>query len=540
MLKLRAQWIVLVKRLPASLPAIFAMGLVLRVLALVFYRMIDSDSAHYGSIARFFAEGHWQRALDPYWPPLYPFIISLFVRLGVSLEASGIAVSLLASSGIVVLCYFLGKRFGGDRVGRVAAILAAIHPRLIAISQSYMTEPLYSFFSTGALIAFVLIVSGTNRGLGKRASLFFATGIILAAAFLTRPEALFYFILICGAGIWLLIVRPALRSGVPKTSPAAAAGCLFLLLAGFLLPSLPYLTRVTSLQKRLTLGEKAEANFYLAYKEDYQKAGIRVELSDYESITSPETPRQPGNYHILSFLQRRPGKIAPRMLKNFIGALGDKIPSLMYWPLILLSLFGLVSVRKVKGRPSNIDFILWIFVPVLLYSPLFLYRRFFTPLLPPMIVWCAVGIDELRSRLSHRAFVASMIAGAMILLALTPFSLSRQSWPVLYKEAGLWLKTNAKGPVIIAGRKPEISFYAGAEFHPLNARKLDDLQQFLKTRKVTHLVVEDYILPASHPGLASLLDPGSTPPWLVPVYTGHKEGRTLILYEFLDPPSKQE
>lgn len=133
---------------------LFIVSVAVRAVFLVHYKMIDTDSAYYGNIARLFAAGHWQKALDPYWPPLYPFFASLLYRLGIGLEASGILVSLLASAGTVFLCFFLGKRLGGERAGLIAAGLAALHPRLISISQSFLTEPLFLFLSGAALALF--------------------------------------------------------------------------------------------------------------------------------------------------------------------------------------------------------------------------------------------------------------------------------------------------------------------------------------------------------------------------------------------------
>ena len=139
--------------------------------------MIDTDSAYYGNIARLFAAGHWQKALDPYWPPLYPFFTSLLYRLGIRLEASSILVSLLASAGTVFLCFFLGKRLGGERAGLIAAGLAALHPLLISISQSFLTEPLFLFFSGAALALFCRIFDGqSHETKGSQPLLFVAPG----------------------------------------------------------------------------------------------------------------------------------------------------------------------------------------------------------------------------------------------------------------------------------------------------------------------------------------------------------------------------
>ena len=520
------------RRMPL-LFVIFFLALLVRIAFLIHYQMIDTDSAYYGSIARFFAGGHWQRALDPYWPPLFPFFASLLFRLGLSLEAAGIAVSLFASAGLVFICFFLGERLAGTRAGFMAAGLAALHPRLVEISQAFMTEPLYVFFSASALLLFCRIIAARHReAVEPKASRFLALGFLLSLSFLTRPEGFFYFVLIFAAAGWLFLIKPVLGKRDALTRPASGVLPLLLLLAGFLLPSLPYIVRLTKLQGHLTLGEKAEANVYLTYRDEYQKAGIPVEISDYESITEASAPRRPGNYRAFEFIRKRPEKIFLNALKIIPRALLDKIPSLMYWPLLVLSALGLLYRKKTRRNVHDLVFAAWILVPVALYAPLFLYRRFFTAVLPPLIVWCAVGLEELRPRLPRKAFWIVLGLGAAGMIGVTQLSLSRQSWPVLYKEAGLWVKSRAEKNVILAGRKPETSFYAEAGFRPLEPQRMEDLAGFLKKENVTYLVVEDYILPSSHPQLISLLDPAKAPPWLAPVFSAARNGHRLILYRF--------
>ncbi len=511
----------------------FILGLAVRAVFLIYYKMIDTDSAYYGNIARLFAAGHWQKALDPYWPPLYPFFTSLFVRLGIGLEASGILVSLLASAGTVFLCFFLGKRLGGKRAGLIAAALAALHPRLISIAQSFLTEPLFLFLSGAALVLFFRIFDGQGQETKKsQLLLFVALGVLLSLSFLTRPEAVFYLLLILVATGLKFLLRPALKKTSSPKKIAAHSLLLLLLLAAFVLPSLPYILRLAKIQGRLTLGEKAEANFYLAYRDTYQKLGIPVEPSGYDSITAPAEPRRPGNYHLLQFLQKNPGTILKKSVRNLPTALFDKIPSLMSWPLTLLCLFGLVCRKRIRRSVYDLILGVWILVPVVVYSPLFLYRRFFTPVLIPMIVWSALGLEELRRRLPRKIFQVAASLGAVLLLLLANFSISSQSWPILYKKAGLWLKSHADKPVVLSTRKPETSFYAEAEFRPLNAQKIEDLFDFLKNGNITHLIIDDYIMPSSHPQLAALLDARLSPPWLVPLFFETQDGHALILYKF--------
>ena len=513
---------------------IFTLAVVWRVFQLVHYKMIGTDDAYYASIARFFAEGYWERALDPYWSPFYPFLVSLPFRLGISLEASGIAISLLASAGSVILCFYLAKLIAGPHVGIIAAAIAAIHPRLVIISQTFMTEALYLFLACGALALFCYKFNASILSRKKLSIvIFFFIGFILSLAYLTRPEGIF-----CFALLFVLCVANLTLKKIPfiKFVSLKASGWNYalpiIMLLGFLATSFPYLYNIARIEGGLFFGEKGSANFYGAYKNDYKQAGITVEKSGHDYITGPKQSRKPGNYHMLKFLRRRPGLVIKRTFQNIPKALLDKIPSLMYWPLILLSLFGIFYRKKVLRSSYENIYVIWILLPVIIYSSLFLYRRFFVITLPLLIVFCAIGIEEMRHLMSRKFFSIFMSICVVLLLIYTNFSISSKQKPILYKEGGLWLKKHVAKHLVVSGRKPELSFYAEAEFRPLNAKRIKDLQNFLAKENVTHLVVEDYILPLSHPGLVSLLDTENAPQWLHQVYASAKEDHKLIIYEF--------
>lgn len=514
---------------------IFVLAIVFRVVFLVHYEMIETDSAYYGNIARLFAMGHWQKALDPYWSPLYPFLTSLFFRIGFPLETSGLFVSILASAGTLILCFILGKFIGGYRIGFISACLAAIHPRLIVISQTFLTEPLFLFLSFGSLASFcyayeVLANKKQRYALGSL-SVFLMTGILLGLAFLTRTEGVFYLMFCLLVGI-LSLICALIKKGVKPKFKLSQLLCLLFMLIGFALVSFVYISHVTQIAGRFTLGEKAEANFYLAYRDDYRQAGMSVAFSDYRSITRAELPRQSWDYRVFEFVRQHPEKIIKKTFPNVARSLLDKIPSLMYWPLFLFSMFGIFFRKSMPRSRYELLFAGWLLIPVFIYSPLFLYRRFFVSTLPILIIWCAMGLKELGNLMPRKIFRIVLVLGTVLLIFLANVSLSSRSWPILYKEAGLWLKEHATKPIILSGRKPETSFYAEAEFRPLEVQHKDDLQYFLKNEGITHLIVEDYILPDSNPGLAYLLDPKNAQPWLHPVYSSTKNGHTLLIYEF--------
>ena len=514
-----------------QLAAIVGLALLWRAAMLIHYKMIDTDAAYYGAVARFFADGNWQRGLDPLWPPFYPLLVSIPFRFGMPLEAAGVTVSLLASTACVVCCYFVAKRIAGPRGGLIAAVVTAVHPRLVTMSQGVLTEALYLFLAAAALALFVHSLRTDDPARESRQSIgIFLTGLATALAFLTKPEGFVFFVLLLAVAVASAVTRLA-RSREPRHPLSSALPALFLTL-GFLIPTAPYLYDISKTEGRLILGEKGGLNFYLTYRPLYREEGIEVQPSDFASITGGGNEPAVGNYRVGKLIRSRPGAVAWRTVRNLTKALLNTIPVLMYGTFMALTMAGLLYRRRVPRSQYEWLFVAWIMAIAISVAPFFLMKRFFVATLPPLIVWCAIGIEELRHHMSVRLFKWTAIAGVVFSCVYTNYSLANKPWPVLYKEAGSWLRANAIQPVIVTGRKPEVSFYAESEFRPLEVQKTEALQGYLRDRGITHLVAEDYIMPSTHPHLAYLIDPAKAPAWLRPVYSATRDGHTLVLYKY--------
>lgn len=116
-------------------------------------------------------------------PALYVFLAALD-RLGLN----GILVHRLALGVVgvvvVVLVGLLARRLFGERVGLVAAGLAALYPMLWTADGALLSETLYGVSLVGALL---LAVGVRERPTARRAA---ALGAVIALAALTRGEAL--------------------------------------------------------------------------------------------------------------------------------------------------------------------------------------------------------------------------------------------------------------------------------------------------------------------------------------------------------------
>ena len=95
-------------------------------------------------------------------------LTGLYELGGTGQEAQRLLGSLFGAGTIVTLAV-LGRRVGGDRVGLIAAAVAAVYPMLITADGALMSESLYGFLV--ALRCSPPSAAGTRRdGAGARRS----------------------------------------------------------------------------------------------------------------------------------------------------------------------------------------------------------------------------------------------------------------------------------------------------------------------------------------------------------------------------------
>jgi 4-amino-4-deoxy-L-arabinose transferase-like glycosyltransferase len=128
-------------------------------------------------------------------PPLWSHLLAVVSLLGGGGSPVGVTgtegdflahrlAGCLVGVALVVLIGLVGRRLGGERLGLVAAGIAAVYPVLITADASLMSETLYGLFIVLAvLLAYRLI----DRPSARRAA---ALGAVIGLAALTRGEGL--------------------------------------------------------------------------------------------------------------------------------------------------------------------------------------------------------------------------------------------------------------------------------------------------------------------------------------------------------------
>jgi Dolichyl-phosphate-mannose-protein mannosyltransferase len=156
-------------------------------------------------------------------PPLWSHLLAVVSLLGGAGSPVGVAgtegdflahrlAGCIVGVALVVLIGLVGRRLGGERLGLVAAGIAAVYPVLITADASLMSETLYGLFVVLAvLLAYRLI----DRPSARRAA---ALGAVIGLAALTRGEGLLL--------LPLLALPVAWRGGRDGRALRVGAACL--------------------------------------------------------------------------------------------------------------------------------------------------------------------------------------------------------------------------------------------------------------------------------------------------------------------------
>ena len=174
---------------PWVLPAIFAGGMLVRLLMILFFPQEPiSDGLFYYSRAAEMAAGQGYReegVPTAFWPVGYPALLAgAMLVFGKTLAASA-AVNLVSAAAILWLVLWFGRQVtGSEAAARLGALLYAVYPAHIAYTGTTLSETSYTAVTMGA---FALMVGG-------RAKLRWMAlaGLLFGVATLMRPQTMLF------------------------------------------------------------------------------------------------------------------------------------------------------------------------------------------------------------------------------------------------------------------------------------------------------------------------------------------------------------
>jgi len=182
---------------------IFILALILRITYVLFFPQLEvhSDALQYDTIGWNLVSGNGfslgPGVPTPERPPVYPFFISfIYLLFGHSYLAVRLVQAAIGALTCLVI-YWIGKEIFDERVGRVTSLVVALYPVLIGYTGLLLTETLFTFLLSIAILFLVKAVR--NRS----SKLYAISGALLAIATLCRSTMILFpfFLLIA---VWIV------------------------------------------------------------------------------------------------------------------------------------------------------------------------------------------------------------------------------------------------------------------------------------------------------------------------------------------------
>jgi 4-amino-4-deoxy-L-arabinose transferase-like glycosyltransferase len=161
------------------------------VLAVARHQPLIGDAETYHLLARAIAEGNGyvrprELALGRIiptaeFPPAYPLLLAMVTLLGFGSPTKHRLVGAVIGGVTVLLIGHIGRAIDGERLGLLAAGIAALYPQLIVFDGAINNE------SLAALLVAALVLAGLRS---HRVVHFFAAGMLIGIALLVRTELL--------------------------------------------------------------------------------------------------------------------------------------------------------------------------------------------------------------------------------------------------------------------------------------------------------------------------------------------------------------
>ena len=234
------------ERVPTVGLLLAALGVVARGVEASQQVRLFNDAPRFIAAAQALAGGDWRVAVaDAFHPLTALFMAATAHALRVDLEFAGQLVSVAAGGVGTFATWRLARAIYGDRVALAAALVFALHPRLVASSAGVQSDGLY-------LALFVLATGAAWRALAEdRLGSAGLAGLLCGLAYLTRPEGL---VVAVALGLWIL--GRALRTPRKALRAAALGACFAAFLGAVGAPYVVALHDVTgswSLTRKKTL-----------------------------------------------------------------------------------------------------------------------------------------------------------------------------------------------------------------------------------------------------------------------------------------------
>jgi 4-amino-4-deoxy-L-arabinose transferase-like glycosyltransferase len=511
-------------RLPAwwPLPALMAVGLLLRLSLTLWSPLYYPDSCEYLDLAREIKAGAlWAKDFDldggfnqsRRRPPLYPALVAAASVAG-GLERAAIVVSLALSLLAFIPLYLAAERLFSRRAAIIVAALYAGHPFLLWYASPALTEAAF-------IALYAAVIAAGSLALATPRPLWFGLAGGLSALLLMAKETgiVALPVIVAGAAVKLAWLD---RAAVKKVG-----AWLGIMLAAFFLVGAPYFIHI-----RVRSGHW----------------GVSAQMSGRGMMrllfAGPGDLDAQDQYPLRGLDREAPGQAAPG-LGPFLAKAGSNLAA-YGWGFarqmgpapMLLALAGIVVplAGSRRGRDRARLFwglwpLWWAAPPWILYSlisPFMVDERYMYPVAAPALLLCAAGVLGLVDAAGRRGLAprwTSGLAAALTLVAVVSQAGEYRTYWGTISPAGRFTLFGAsakdaaeemigRGLVppgkVICARKPFLPYYLHGKWYtdrvkyytlPPTRAELADLVQ---RGAIDYLAVDTYTLRTLRPELTYL------------------------------------
>lgn len=429
------------------------------------------DSFHYLRGAEAFVNQGRYLSMDGQpqiiFPPAYSIFIAVFYLIFGNLIVSAKIVSLMASTICVCLVFRLGRKLFNDKVAILGAVLILLLPLRVFSSLWVFSEAIYVMW---IYLAFSFLIRDKYSAYSC-----VIIGICLGLAYLTRPEAVFYFVLFIG---YIFFQKANFKQKIVDTSLVFIP--FFLCVASYVL----YLHSVTGAWSwsgktgTLVLGI-------------YRGRGIPEEIIRGMDFTFSVSLLEMGKHFLRNLLNLK---------KNLLYILGIA-PFAQF--LLVFGFSGMLfSIKKkMKLTILQILFVCILFV----YSFFWVERRFLLQVMPIFCLWCSNGLVEFYDWSKEKmrncginnakrfSFTLSVTFCAILIVShsfriLTVEKLTSYRPGKAIKILTEWINQNQIEKQSIYSNYIDVAYFTGMNHFWIATGSLENIHKTMKNRNIKYLI----------------------------------------------------
>jgi 4-amino-4-deoxy-L-arabinose transferase-like glycosyltransferase len=353
------------------------------------------------------------------YPMLIPPLTALFTAAIQSLFGDGLLpvkiAQIILDACTVVIVFQIGSRTIGQLPAALGAAFLTVYPFSVFAPLYIGTEALFSFLLAASLLLFTKGISDKAKGL------FFASGLILGLATLTRGTTLFLPIFLLAFFVWHERGR--------TRSAAAIAGKSAMFVLAFMLSLSPWVIRnivvldafIPSSTSHGPMLHGSSERFWLIEDRERELPKYFDHLENEKGIARPASPRptwvEKDRFYKRAAMEMYkdrwsddPWSFVPFVAKKFLrlwygteSGANQGIVIAINLPIYLLAIVGLRSYMRSGSRLGGVLIVLLAYF-VVIHVLVFGYFRYMLPVMPYVIIFAAHGCLYLMRRVFRLEF----------------------------------------------------------------------------------------------------------------------------------------